>query len=272
MSQKLSSIELFGMPGSGKSYCSNLIKSILKKKGYNIYNAREIIIKNSKRLIKLSISENISLSYYNLINFKNKKLPYKKKENSFTNNKLLKIKKSSNFFKQNYFSVCKKIVMTETKYLPLLNKIGKLFNRNPSLKEKQYQFWIYELLAAKIIFRKYLISRKNNIFLLDEGFVQRSFALNKVLKKKIDKKFFNAFFSKIPLSNKIIFIKTLSKNIGNLNKNRKVSNIKKYKTKNELNEMSCFLSNYLLKQKKFSFLTIENNKNFNIAIKNLFQK
>ena len=272
MSQKLSSIELFGMPGSGKSYCSRLIKSILEKKGYNICNAREIIINNSKRLIKLNVSENISLSYFNLINFKNKKLFSKKKKISLINNKLVKIKKSSNFFKQNYFSVCKKIIMAETKYLPLLNKISKLFKQNSSLEEKQYQFWIYELLAAKIIFKKYLISRKNYVFLLDEGFVQRSFALNKILKKKIDKKFFNDFFSKIPLSNKIIFIKTLNKKISNLNKNRKVHDIKKYKTKNELNEMSSFLKNYLLKQKKFIFLTVENNKNLNISIKNLFQK
>ena len=74
------------------------------------------------------------------------------------------------------------------------------------------------------------------------------------------------------MSNKIIFIKTLNKKISNLNKNRKVHDIKKYKTKNELNEMSSFLKNYLLKQKKFIFLTVENNKNLNISIKNLFQK
>ena len=105
MSQKISSIELFGMLGSGKSHYSNLIGSILKKRGYKVCNAREIIINDSKKLIKLNLFEEISLRYYSLINFKNKKFLSKKKQFSHTKKNHIKIKNTSNFFKQNYLIV-----------------------------------------------------------------------------------------------------------------------------------------------------------------------
>ena len=270
MSQKSSSIELFGMPGSGKSYYSNLIGSILKKRGYKVCNAREIIINDSEKLIKLNFFEKISLIYFSLINFKNKKFLSKKKQFSQTKKNLIKIKNTSNFFKQNYLAVCKKIIKTKKEYSQLLNKIDKSFNIKSSLEKRQYLFWIYELLAAKILFKKYLISKKNYIFLLDEGFVQRSFTLNKIFNKKNDKQFFNNFFSKIPLSDIIIFIKLPKQKILVQNEKRKIKDLKKYKTKKELSVMSKFLDVYLLKQKKFLYLTIKNNENLDLLIKNLF--
>ena len=151
-----------------------------------------------------------------------------------------------------------------------MNKIDKSFNIKSSLEKKQYLFWIYELLAAKILFKKYLISKKNYIFLLDEGFVQRSFTLNKIFNKKNDKQFFNNFFSKIPLSDIIIFIKLPKQKILVQNEKRKIKDLKKYKTKKELSVMSKFLDVYLLKQKKFLYLTIKNNENLDLLIKNLF--
>ena len=106
--------------------------------------------------------------------------------------------------------------------------------------------------------------------MLDEGFVQRSFTLNKIFNKKNDKQFFNNFFSKIPLSDIIIFIKLPKQKILVQNEKRKIKDLKKYKTKKELSVMSKFLDVYLLKQKKFLYLTIKNNENLDLLIKNLF--
>ena len=97
-----------------------------------------------------------------------------------------------------------------------------------------------------------------------------TFTLNKIFNKKNDKQFFNEFFSKIPLSDRIIFIKLPNQKIHAQNEKRKIKDLKKYKTKMELSVMSKFLNVYLLKQKKFSYLTIKNNENLDLLIKDLF--
>ena len=66
-------IELFGPPGSGKTYCKSIIKQILIKNNYKVLNERECILKGSKNLIKLNISEKISLKYFELLNLRNRK-------------------------------------------------------------------------------------------------------------------------------------------------------------------------------------------------------
>ena len=63
MSRKFNSVEFFGLPGSGKSYSSNLSHKILKQRGYNVYNAREVVIYGSGKILKLNMFEKISINY-----------------------------------------------------------------------------------------------------------------------------------------------------------------------------------------------------------------
>ena len=89
--------------------------------------------------------------------------------------------------------------------------------------------------------------------LLDEGFVQRSFTLYKITNIKNKKRFFDNYFSQLPLSDKIVLLKESIQNLKNINKKRKLYSLNKFKNFNEISSMSKFLKSYLLKQKKFQF-------------------
>ena len=72
----------------------------MKKKGNNVFNARECIVNGSGKLIKLNIIEKIVLNYFKLLNFKNENLF---KNFSKKNNKI-NIKSNSNY-NVNYFKI-----------------------------------------------------------------------------------------------------------------------------------------------------------------------
>ena len=106
--------------------------------------------------------------------------------------------------------------------------------------------------------------------ILDEGLIQRSFAINKKILKKNYEKFFNYYFSKVPVSNSIFLVVSSERKIHISNKERKLKNISKYKRSNELVKMKYFLNSYLLKQNKFKFSVIKNNKNLKTNLSKIF--
>ena len=59
MSRYFKSIEFFGIPGCGKTYCVTIVKQLLKKKGYKIFNVRECVVNGSSKLIELNLIEKI---------------------------------------------------------------------------------------------------------------------------------------------------------------------------------------------------------------------
>ena len=264
MSRYFKSIEFFGIPGCGKTYCVTIVKQLLKKKGYKIFNVRECVVNGSSKLIELSLIEKISLNYFRLINFKNKNKNknisktfniYNKKNNNLLNNNY-----SSNYFKEIYQTICKKIIFQkEKKFLKILKEIENIIKDKQTSKTKQYLFWVYELFAAQIIFNNYFKNKNKNLLLLDEGLVQRSFTICKKILKKNHKKFFDYYFSKAPISNSIFLITSSERRIYNENIKRKFKYISKYKKNSEMIKFKSFLNSYLIKQAKFKFKIIKNN-------------
>lgn len=252
MSRKFNSIEFFGLPGSGKSYSSNLARKILKQNGYNVYNAREIVIHGSGKILNLSLFEKISINYFRLINLKNSNFKSKKIQKFRIKKEKLKPNISLELLKECYINICKKIVLRNKRFF-LFEKNLKINKKISDNKKKQYLFWFYELLAAKVIFQKKKIFKKKTVMLLDEGFVQRSFTLYNITNIKNKKRFFDNYFSQLPLSDKIVLLKESIQNLKNINKKRKLYSLNKFKNFNEISSMSKFLKSYLLKQKKFQF-------------------
>ena len=61
---KFKTIELFGIPGSGKTHIKNIIKNKILNKNYKIYSIRELIVNYAAEIIKINLLEKISLLYY----------------------------------------------------------------------------------------------------------------------------------------------------------------------------------------------------------------
>ena len=61
MKLKTSSIEFFGLPGSGKTFIAHNIREYLKINGYKVFNTRECIIKWNKKKIRLNFFERCNL-------------------------------------------------------------------------------------------------------------------------------------------------------------------------------------------------------------------
>ena len=259
MSRNFKSIEFFGIPGCGKTYCASIIRQILKKKGNNVFNARECIVNGSGKLIKLNIIEKIVLNYFKLLNFKNENLfkNFSKKNNKI--NIKSNINYNVNYFKIEYQKICKKIIFQKKKFHKIIKEIEKIFKDKNNLKNQQYLFWIYELFASQIIYENYYKKKNRNLLLLDEGLIQRSFTINNKISDKNKNKFFEYYFSKVPISNSIFLISASKKKIKHENIRRKLKNISKYKKNNELLKFETFLNSYLIKQNKFKFKEIKNN-------------
>lgn len=245
------SIEFFGMPGSGKTYLSKILKKYLNKKGFEVINARECITKYSSELINLKFGEKISLLYFKLINLKNRKNLIKQKINI---NKSKIIQKKISFFTKNYIKICKRISYKNNKFINNYKKILKLFKNHDLHFKTHYSFWFFELVAAHQILKK-ISNNKNIILLLDEGMIQRSFLLYKFTKQK---SVFTNYFKTAPLCSNIYFIKNNKKKIFFRNKLRKAFENHKYKKNSEIYLMKEFLDNFLLKKKYFKFVEITN--------------
>jgi len=259
MSRNFKSIEFFGIPGSGKTYCASIVREIFEKKGYTIFNARECIISGSKNLIKLDLIEKVALNYFRLLNFKKKKINNKINIKNNIKNIKLNSKYRVSYLKLKYQKICRKIILTKKNFRNIVKKLEEIFKDKTSLNQ-QYLFWIYELISSQIIFEKYYKHKSKNLLLLDEGLIQRSFTINKKIPKEKKKNFFKYYFSNVPISKSIFLISSSQKKIKEVNKKRKVNNISKYKKNDELKKFLEFLNLYLIKQKKFKFLEIKNDK------------
>ena len=261
-------IELFGPPGSGKTYCKSIIKQILIKNNYKVLNERECILKGSKKLIKLSISEKVSLKYFELLNLKGRK---EKKEKYFKEIKKNIIKKSKlNYFKEIYFNVCRKIVINDKKISKFIKILEKKLKPNLNNQNHQLLFWLYELLAAQIVFKNIYRENINHVLLLDEGLVQRSFSINNFTLIKNKKKFFDFYFLNIPICENIFYVETKQKRLFQINNIREKDFTHKYQQKYKIKNFIDFYKLYLNKQKKFRFSKIKNDKKIKLNLKNIF--
>ena len=261
-------IELFGPPGSGKTYCKSIIKQILIKNNYKVLNERECIFKGSKNLIKLNISKKISLKYFELLNLKNRK---EKKRKYFKKIKKNIIKKSKlNYFKEIYFNICRKIVFNDKKISKFTKILEKKIKPNLNQRNDQVLFWLYELLAAQIVFKNIYRGNINHVLLLDEGLVQRSFSINNSILIKNKKKFFDFYFSSVPICKNIFYVETKQKRLFKINNIRKQDFAHKYQQKYEIKNFINFYKLYLNKQKKFQFSKIKNDKKIKLNLKSIF--
>ncbi len=267
MSRKFKSIEFFGISGSGKTHIASNVKQNLEKNGFIVLNSRECIIKGAKDCININLIEKISLNYFKLINLKNVKKKsintLKKKSNFHKNNNSI----NANYLKTTYLQICKRISAKNRKFNSILKKVEKMF-LNPSQKEQQYLFWFYELVASHIVFKKIFKSKKY-ILLLDEGLIQRSFIISNKLSQKKRNKFFNLYFTQLPISKLIFYISSKKKVVLKVNKFRKSFQLNKYKDLNEIKKNYKFLNEYLLSKKKFNFKKIDNYKNVEEKIKKI---
>ena len=268
MVTKFKTIELFGPPGSGKTYCKSIIKQILIKNNYKVLNERECILKGSKNLIKLNLSEKISLKYFEILNFKNRK---EKRKKFVKKNKKNIIKKSKlNYFKEIYFNICRKIVSNDKTINNFIKNLEKNFKLHLNQRNEQVLFWLYELLAAQIVFKKSYRKKINHVLLLDEGLVQRSFSINNSILIKNKNKFFNFYFSSVPLCKNIFYVEAKQKRLLKINNIRKKNFAHKYKQKHEIKNFISFYKLFLNKQKNFQFSIIKNDKKIKLNLKNKF--
>ena len=268
MSRNFKSIEFFGLPGSGKTYCASIVRQIFEKKGYKVFNARECVINGSANLIKLNLSEKLSLNYFRLLNYKKKLNDSKKIKNK---NIKIEINKNykTNYFKLEYIEVCKKIIHTRKKFNKIIKEIEIIF-KDKTISNQQYLFWIYELISSQIIFEKHYKYKNKNLLLLDEGLIQRSFTINKKISKKNKNFFYKLYFKTMPLSETIFFISKPQKKIKKVNKERKKYRMLKYKKKDELKNFFKFLNLHLIKQRKFKFKEIKNSNKIRSKLKKIF--
>ena len=272
MSRKYKSIEFFGIPGSGKTYISLIVKIMLEKKGYTVLDARKCITYGAQKYLKTNLVEKFCLNYFKLINFKNKKniklkvnLNVKKKNLD----KLIDKKKfKANYLKQIYINICKKIINKNKKFNLIIKEIETNFQLDLK-KNQHYLFWIYELIASHIIFNN-IYKSKNYVLLLDEGLIQRSFLIDNKIQKIKKKKFFDLYFSYFPLSKLVFFVSNSKKKILSTNSLRKKSQIQKYKNVNDIKKNLIFFNNYIKTNKKLSFKQIKNNKNLQKTLMRFF--
>ena len=188
-------IEIFGVPGVGKTVFEIKLKKYLKSKNKVVYNKREIITKYAFINIKINILNYFTLIYYGAVEKLKNKADRSSKKNSISKNKKKKIKfknSISNFLRDRYIKICKNLFLkyfedkSENKKI-VDDLIDKIEPKNKCL----FSFWIYEIFAAHYLYVK---NKKDIIYLSDEGFNQRYFLiLFSKLKKKIFflKKFYN---------------------------------------------------------------------------------
>ena len=167
------SIELIGVSGSGKSYTEGEIRNTAKNY-LKIYNRREIILKFANKILNLSFKERLAIFYFNLIKIKKKKQIKQLELNKKVQPKNKYRFNLGNYFRINYFKLCKKIFnLYCIKNKKFKKKLDILIQNLKYIEREHVLFWFYELCAARYIFEQ--TSKKNYIFLNDEGFIPKSF-------------------------------------------------------------------------------------------------
>ena len=149
-------IEIFGVPGVGKTTFEIKLKKYLKLKNKIVLNKREIITKYSFINLKINILDYISLVYFGVIeklknkasnNLKNKIVNENLKKNVKFQNPV------SNFLRDRYVKICKNLFI---KYFEdnLKNKkvVDDLIDKIEPGNKKLFSFWMYEVFAAYYLF------------------------------------------------------------------------------------------------------------------------
>lgn len=213
-------IEIFGVPGVGKTTFEIKLKKYLKLKKKVVLNKREIITKYAFIDLKINILDYVSLIYFGVIE-KLKNKANNNLKNNFANKSLkknIKFKNPiTNFFRGRYLKICENLFI---KYFEnnLKSKkiINDLINKIDPGKKELFSFWMYEIFAAHYLFAK---SKKKIIFLSDEGFNQRYFL---ILSSKIKKKilFLRKFYKICPKPDLCIYLTRSKKIIKKVHKQR----------------------------------------------------
>ncbi len=247
-------IEIFGLPGVGKTTFEIRLKKYLKSEKKMVLNRREIITNYAFSKLNNNLLDYICLTYFKIIEkYKNKGIKANKiKFDPIKIKKKIKSKNFfSNFFRERYIKICEKLY---SKYFENNSKnkkiIEHLINKIEPKNRNLISFWIYEMFAAYYIF----IQKKTNlIYLSDEGFNQRCFLIlfSKLKNKKL---FLNKYYKACPKPDLCIYLKR------NLNK------IKNVHTKRKIDKSGIFLSQNqirdFIKFEKLIYLKFKNDIKF----------
>lgn len=271
---KIKKIEFLGINGVGKSHNEVILRNILNLRKINTLNRREAIIFYSHKIIGLNILDKITLKYFKFIEkIKNKnknkkiskkKIIYSEKNETKKNFRLL------NLFRRRYYSICKKIYID---YCKKNYSIKKIVNKIISIQNKKnralFSNWIYEMFAANYIIDKVKTNLKNEIYLCDEGFLQRSFLIMySNIEYKEKKKILKSYIKFVPKPDLCIHLFREKNVIEAINQKRKLNKDGVWIEKNNLKKFNNFESQIIkYSQNEVSFLEIKNNeisKNKNI--------
>ena len=125
--------------------------------------------------------------------------------------------------------ICIKILNKDDKSKKIYKFILKILKQNKTKESKDYHFWFVELLAASCIVKK-IKDDSNFIYFPDEGFLQRSFLINSILKDKDINKI-KRYLKLVPKSEIIINIKSKKTKIQKVHFDRKKDSIGTLKSK-----------------------------------------
>jgi thymidylate kinase len=258
-------IEVFGLPGVGKTTFEIELKKYLKLKNKIVLNRREIIIKYAFTNLKINFLDYAALFYFKFIEkLKNK---YKKdlKNNSVPKNfkkKIIFNNLISNFFRDRYIKICKNLFLryfeNDLKDKKIINDlINKIETKNKNL----VTFWIHEIFAAYYLFAK---NKKDIIYLSDEGFNQRYFL---ILFSKLKKKTF--FLKKIykicPKPDLCIYLTRSRKIIKKVHKQRELDQSGIILKPNQIDKFIKF-EKYIYQEFKndIKYIKLNNSKKINL--------
>ena len=245
------SIELFGVSGSGKSYVRLRIKKKLSSEGYRLLDAREIIINYIDKFVDLNLYQKIKIFYFKFLLIFNIK---------------------TTLWNDDLNIICKKFLRNNQKKLNKYKIIKKtIFNKKELLKNKNYNFWIDELIVADLIFKKIANYSKKLIFFPDEGFVQRILILAYLESK------FNSIKIKRYLNcnlncNIVINVISSKNKIDSVILNRKSKNEGWIPTKQQILNMKKIEKTINKYHKLINILYIKNNNKIDIQILNILKK
>ena len=258
-------IEIFGVPGVGKTTFEIKLKKYLKLKNKIVLNKREIITKYSFINLKINILDYISLVYFGVIeklknkagnNLKNKIVNENLKKNVKFQNPV------SNFLRDRYVKICKNLFI---KYFEdnLKNKkvVDDLIDKIEPGNKKLFSFWMYEVFAAYYLFTKY---KKDIIYLSDEGFNQRYFLiLHSKLKKKIS--FLRKFYKICPKPDLCIYLTRSKKVIKRVHKQRSLDKSGLVLRQSQIDEFIKF-EKYIYNQFKndIRYFKLDNSKKIDL--------
>ena len=267
-------IELFGVSGSGKSYIRNEIKKLLSKSNIKILDNRELIVSEYKKIIKLDFTEKQIINYFKIL-----KIIKKKKKLEIKNPKIykkeLRNNRSVNFLKaitinikKKYEKICIKILLKNKKSKNIYEFFLKILKKNSFKNKDVYCFWFVENLAAYSIYEK-IKNKSNFIYFPDEGFIQRTFLINHLIKPK-NVNIIKRYLEIIPKAKLILNINSKKEKIYNSHSLRKLNNSEFIMNKKEINKMIKFKKKFVKDYANFNFKTIKNNSNLKKVLNNYF--